>query len=237
MLASSRDGKRYRGLALPGDIDIIPARTPSRWEIEDENDLSLLLSLPEALLRTAAEESGLDAERLEFRNRFQIRDPELEWLCWAIKRELEFGHPSGRLYIDGLTLAVASRLVARHSSISLPVAESNGRLNGRRLKQVLALIEEEIADDLTLDRIASTAGVSASHAAALFRASMGMSIHQYVIRRRVERAKDLLLQSEMSITEIALAAGFTHQSHLARYMRRLLGATPTTIRRLLKTAC
>jgi len=235
-LASWRDGRQHRGFALPGDIDIIPARTPSRWEIQDENDLSLLLSLPEALLWRAAEESGLDAARLEFRNRFQIRDTELEWLSWAMKRELEFGCPSGLLYMDGLTLAVASRLVARHSSISKPVAQSNGGLSGRRLKQVLVLIEEEIAEDLTLDRIASAAGLSASHAAALFRASIGMPIHQYVIHRRIERAKDLLLQSEMSIAEIALAAGFTHQSHMARHMRRLLGVAPATIRRLLRTA-
>ena len=52
---------------------------------------------------------------------------------------------------------------------------------------------------------------------------MGMAVHQYVIQRRVEFAKTLLLREEMSVAEVALEAGFAHQSHLARHMRRALG--------------
>jgi AraC family transcriptional regulator len=60
-----------------------------------------------------------------------------------------------------------------------------------------------------------------------------MAVHQYVIQRRVELAKTLLLRGEMSITEVALAAGFAHQSHLARHMRRALGMPPRAVKRLL----
>jgi len=89
---------------------------------------------------------------------------------------------------------------------------------------------------VSLERIAAVAGVSSSHLNTLFRHSMGVAVHQYVIQRRVELAKTLLLQEEKSITEIALEAGFAHQSHLARHMRRMLGLPPRALKRLLGSA-
>jgi AraC family transcriptional regulator len=213
-----RDGKQYSGTAVHGDIDIIPAQTPSRWEMHDENDMALLLSLPQKLLCSVAEESGLDASRMEIRNRFQIRDSELEALSWAMKREMESGQPSGRLYLDGLTLAIASRLVTQHGSTAKAAAERNEGLSGHRLKQVLAFIEDQIAEDLSLEQIAA------------------VPVHQYVIQRRVERAKMLLMQDGMSMAEVAAAAGFAHQSHLARHMRRAMGVSPKAMKRMLAEA-
>jgi AraC family transcriptional regulator len=174
---------------------------------------------------------------MEILNRFQIRDRELELLGWALQREVESGYPSGRVYLDGLTVATASRLVARHSSLSQKFSpNANGGLTGYRLKQVLAFIEEQLTEDLSLERIAAVAGVSSSHLNTLFRHSMGVAVHQYVIQRRVELAKTLLLRDEMSITQIALEAGFAHQSHLARHMRRVLGLPPRALKRLLGEA-
>ena len=236
-LKCRRDGKRYSGTAVHGDIDIIPAHTPSRWEMQDQNDTSLLVSLPQKLLRAVAEDSAMSAERVEIRNRFQIRDAELETLCWAAKREMELRYPSGRLYLEGLALAVASRIVARHSSVAETAGgrseRLNGGLGGHRLKQVLAFIEEQLAEDLSLGQIAAVAGVSASHVKTLFRKAMGTPVHRYVMERRVERAKTLLMQDRLTITEIALAAGFAHQSHMARHMRRVLGVAPRAMKRLL----
>jgi AraC family transcriptional regulator len=232
-LACRRDGRRFSGTAVHGDIDIIPAHTPSRWEMHDENDMALLLSLPQTLLHIVASESGLDAARLEIRNRFQIRDTELEALSWAMKREMELRYPSGRFYLDGLALAVASRLVARHSSVAESPQERNEGLSGHRLKHVLSFIEEQIAEDLSLTQIATVAGVSVSHLTTLFKRSMGIPVRQYVILRRLERAKTLLMQDNMSMAEIALATGFAHQSHMARHMRRAAGMPPRLMKRLL----
>ena len=87
-----------------------------RWEAHDQNDRTLIVTLPQRLLHKVAQESELDPKRMEILNRFQIRDRELELLGWALQREAESGSPSGRIYLDGLTAAMASRLVARHSS-------------------------------------------------------------------------------------------------------------------------
>jgi AraC family transcriptional regulator len=232
-LSCRRGGQRFTGTSVHGDIDVIPARTAARWEMLDDNDTALLLSLPQALLDAVAEESGMDAARLEIRNRFQIRDAELEMLSWAMKREMETGCPSGRIYMNGLTLAMASRLVAWHSSAAKAAKQFSEGLSGLRLKQVLAFIEEQLAEDLSLEQIAAVAGVSASHVKTLFRKSMGIPVHQYVIQRRVERAKALLTKGSLSMAEIAAATGFAHQSHMARHMRRVLGMPPLAMKRLL----
>jgi AraC family transcriptional regulator len=232
-LECRRGGRRYTGTAIHGDIDIIPAGTPSRWEIFDENDTALFLSLPKRFLTAIANQSGVDSGQMELLNRFQIKDRELEVLGWAIKRELELGYPSGRLYLEGLGLAVASRLVTQHSSLARQQKRPPEGLSDRRLKQVLTFIEDHLAEDLTLDQIAAVARVSGSHLKAVFGKSLNIPLHQYVIRRRVERAKALLMRSNLSITEIAIATGFAHQSHMARHMRRVLGAPPREIRRTL----
>jgi AraC family transcriptional regulator len=236
-LTCRRGGRYFSGRAVNGDIDVVPAHTSMRWEAHDQNDRTLIVAVPERLLRKIAQESELDPKRMEIHDRFQIRDRELEQLGWALQREAESGYPSGRVYLDGLTVATASRLVARHSSLSQKFSPNgNGGLTGYRLKQVLAFIEEQLTEDLSLERIAAVAGVSSSHLNTLFRHSMGVAVHQYVIQRRVELAKTLLLRDEMSITQIALEAGFAHQSHLARHMRRVLGLPPRALKRLLGEA-
>jgi AraC family transcriptional regulator len=97
---------------------------------------------------------------------------------------------------------------------------------------VLSYIDDNLAENMSLSKIASIAGVSASHLKALFRESAGMPVHQYLIRRRVERARTLLAEGKLPIAEIALAAGFAHQSHLARHMRRSLGISPRAMRQM-----
>src|ERR1700731_23049 len=155
-----RGGESHTGSAVHGDIDIIPALTSSRWELHDQNDTALILSLPPSLLDTVAEEHGFDSRRVEIRNRFQIRDPQLENFSCALKAEMESNYPSGRLYTDSLAISVASRLVSTHSSIARPRPAQNGGLGGRRLKQTPAYIEDNLSEDLSLSRIAAIAGIS-----------------------------------------------------------------------------
>src|SRR5260370_6473773 len=227
-IACDRDGRRHRGITVHGDVDIIPAGVPSRWEIR-EKDTALLLGVPTSLLSAVAEQSGMDPSRAELVNRFQIRDTQIEHIGWALKAEMETGHANGQLYLDSLAAALAIHLLNRHSSNPQPWQTQKGGLTGHRLKQVLAYIEDNLGDNLSLKEIATVAGLSISHCKTAFRASIGQPVHQYVIQRRVERARELLSQADMSITQIALETGFAHQSHLAFHMRRVLGVSPKCI--------
>lgn len=228
LVECNRGGVTHRGVSVHGYSDIIPAGTPSRWEMKD-TDTVLLLSVAPALMKSVAEESGLDPRRVKILNRFQTRDAKIEHIGWALKEELETGYPNGRLYIESLAQALAIHLLNRHSSESHEVASPNGGIPGRRLKQVLSYIEDNLGQDLTLQTIADVSGLSASYFKTAFRTSVGHPVHQYVIQRRVERARLLLAEGQLPISQVALETGFAHQSHLAYHMRRLLGVTPKSI--------
>jgi AraC family transcriptional regulator len=224
-----RGGERYRGLEVHGGIDIIPAGTASVWEIKQQGT-TLVLRVPDGLIEVAAEEYGVDPAHVRIANRFQIRDPQIEHLAWAIKAEMDAGYPAGRLFLDSLGTAIAAQLLQRHSSVARPARAVRGGLSGFKLKQLLAYIEDHLDGDLSLVEVAAIVDLSVSHLKTLFRQSTGVSVHQYVIRRRVDRAGELLRAGKLSTSEIALATGFAHQSHLARHMRRQLGVTPSMMR-------
>lgn len=232
-ISCRRAGHYYSGTSLHGDIHIIPAGTPSLWEVKG-NDTFLSLSLPPALLHRAAEELGLDPGGIEVIDRFQVRDTQLEHIGWALKEEMECGNPCGPVYLDSLAIAVAVRLICYHSSKHVELRKPNKRLSDCRVRRVFDYIEDNLAESISLADLASVVGLSASHFKVLFREATGLSPHQYLIRRRVERARNLLGDRELSISQVALKAGFTHQSHLARHMHRLLGISPKGLRERLR---
>ena len=218
----------HTGTAIHGDIDIIPPSLPASWEMRQQ-DTALVVSLAPELMSAAAEDLDADISRVEIRSKFQTRDARIEHIAWALKAEMESGYPGGTLYLDSLATAMAAQIVSRHSSLPIAAASHAG-ISSRKLKQVLSYIEDNLGADLSLREIAGVAGLSVSHCKVLFRRAMGVPIHQYVIRRRVERAAALLRSGNMAVSEIALATGFAHQSHLAAHIKRILGVSPRELR-------
>ena len=224
-----RGGRKYRGVTVHGDVDIVPPGTPCRWELK-QKDTVLLLGPSVELLSTVAEEAGLDPKRVEVVNRFQTRDSQIEHIGWALKAEMESGYRGGRLCFDSLAIALAVSLLDRHSSVSPHRERPRMSMSGRRMREAIGYIEDHLGGGLSLKEIADAAGISVSHFKAGFREAAGIPVHQYVIQRRVERAKALLANKELSVSRIALETGFAHQSHLAHHMRRLLGVSPNSLR-------
>lgn len=230
VFALCRHGKeRHHGTVIYGDIDIIPPDTPASWELKGK-DVDLVIGIKQEFLRAIASDSGRDASDLEFRSRFQVRDSQLEHIGWALKSEMESGYPSGRLYLDSLATAFAARILANHSSLSRLPNGHDGKMSHRKLREVLCFIEENLGRHIPLFQLAAISGLSVSHFKVLFRRSVGLSAHQYLIRRRIERAEALLLHSRLPIGQVALEVGFCHQSHLAMHMRRILGVLPREVR-------
>jgi AraC family transcriptional regulator len=97
----------------------------------------------------------------------------------------------------------------------------------QRLRAVIEYIDEHLGSELSLDDLAAVARLSPYHFARLFKNSTGLPPHQYVIARRVERAKELLRDRvRLPLAEIALEMGFSSQSHFTRHFKRLVGVTP-----------
>lgn len=224
-----RAGQRHRGTTIHGNLEIIPPNLGGVWEIKSP-DTALVIGLKLRLLHRIVEESGGDPGKLQVFNRFEVRDPQIEHIGWALKAEMENGYPSGRTYMDALATGLATRIVRNHSSLARAPRPMKAAMAGRKLKAVLGYIEDHLGRDLGIGEIADVAGLSVSHFKTLFRKSQGMPPHQYLIRRRVERAAMQLRGSDMPIGEIAFENGFCHQSHLALHTRRVLGLTPQELR-------
>lgn len=212
----------------PGDIDVVPMGCTAIWE--DAGPATILsVNLSQALVRSVADEAGLNAELVRIMPQMQLRDPKLQHIGWAIKEELETADPLDRVYADGLGVALATHLLRRYSS-----AVPSGRrgLTTRQRKHVLDFIDENLERNLSLDELAGEAGVSASYLKVLFRESVGLPVHQYIIKRRVEYAAMLLTRGNLSPSQIAVQAGFCDQGHMARCMRRVLGLVPSELLRI-----
>jgi AraC family transcriptional regulator len=224
------DGQRHRRVQKHGDIDIVPAGLEGSWE-DDAACNILRLQVSPALLRDAAIDLGRNPDGAAVAPRFQLRDPQIEAIAWAIKTELEATAPSDRLYAEALGTALAIRLV-EVGSRSLRAGAGGPALSARQRRLLVDFIETHLDQSLSLTELATVAGLSVSHLKTLFRNTFGMPVHQYVVRCRVEHARALLLSGDMPMSRIALEAGFADQSHMATCMRRVLGLTPGAIARM-----
>lgn len=225
------DGRRYRRVQKHGDIDIVPAGLDGSWE--DDAECSILrLRVNPALLRQVAVDLGRDPDRAAVTANFQLRDTRIEAIAWAIKAELEAEVPSDPLYAETLGMALAVRLLEVGDQPFRAAIDTRQTLSSRQRRLLVEFIETHLDRSLSLTDLAAVVGLGVSHLKTLSRNTFGMPMHQYVVRCRVERARLLLLSSDMPMSRIALEAGFAHQSHMAHCMRRVLGLTPGAFARM-----
>jgi AraC family transcriptional regulator len=202
-----------------GDVDILPAGLSDTWHEEDPGT-ALVLQFAPSLLERAAEHMGMKAQRTSLEPLYQLRDPQIEHIAWALHAERRADHPGGLLYAESLAMALAVHMVGSYCVVGEPP----------RLARVLAYIESHLGEDLSIARLAAVASLSGSHFKAFFRRSIGVPVHRYVIERRVARARQLLERSGLPASQVALEAGFAHQSHMSHWMRRVPGMMPGSTR-------
>jgi AraC family transcriptional regulator len=228
LLVTSRcDGETLRRLQVPGDVKIIPPGVPRVWETEAAT-VKLSMYLTPALMHATADSMGIKPSFAAIAPQLHVRDPRIEHIGWAVKAELESPDPLGRLYGEGLGLALASHLLRRYASA--PALRCDSRFSRRRLQRVAEYIREHLGEELSLARLAELVDMSTSHFKVVFKRSTGLPVHQYVIRARVEYASELIARDKLPLSQIALQAGFANQSHMARCMKRLTGVTPGRLR-------
>lgn len=213
--------RRYSRIQAHGDADVIPAGLEGQWS-DDAACTIFSVWIGEAFARRTVEQLSLKSSDAQLRPQFQLRDPRFQYLAWALRAELEADEASDPLYAESLCTAMVVRLIG-----GAPTLDDKRRtLAPRTAARVIEFIEAHLDQRLTLSELAALAELSVPHFKVLFRETLGMPVHQYVVRRRVERARALLLHGKLDASQIALDTGFAHQSHMAHWMGRLLGVTP-----------
>lgn len=225
-----KGGKTYAGLYGKGSISITPAKVPlfARW---DNDDQFLEIRLASCFLQCVARETiDKNPDQLELVSEFRTRDPHLESIGMLLLTELKQENLGGRLYIESLANVLAVHLLRQYAVIKprLPIYE--GGLPERQLLQVLEYVDEHLNQDIKLADLAQLLDMSQFHFSRLFKQSIGIAPYQYLLQQRVERAKQLLKQTDRSIIDIACLCGFNSHSHLSKQFRQLTGTTPKAYR-------
>jgi AraC family transcriptional regulator len=206
----------------PGSITLFPAGTRFRVRWLDDAH-ALAVSVDPSLLR---EVQGSKCRAHPGLVRVaEVSDPLLAHLMHGLREVLRMSRESQGVYGAPLGHALATHLLAHYGSSK--TLATGGALPLSRLRRIAEHIDRNLDAPLSLQELSALAGLSVFHFARTFKERTGLSPHQYVLRRRVERAKELLSTSRASLAEIALRCGFSHQSHFTRAFHLLSGMTPT----------
>jgi AraC family transcriptional regulator len=208
-----------------GEMSLVPRHLEKWFRNEDLHGLGIAIS--NAALTAASD--GMSGG-VELRRADSLVDERLGALVKAVNAERIAGFPSGRLFLDSVEQALAVALVNGYAARRRSVQTHRGGLGCARLRRIKEFVDAKMESELTLCEMAQAVGLSTSHFSRMFRESTGESPHHFVLRHRVERAKEMLRAAEVRVLDVAVACGFKTQQHLARVFRQICGVSPTEYR-------
>jgi AraC family transcriptional regulator len=162
--------------------------------------------------------------------RYGVADAHVVDLVQRLEHQMVEGEPLGAAYVQGLSLTLASYLFATPELMD-PARSAVGQAPRLDIQTIIAFVEENLGGNLGLVELAKLAGYSPDHFARQFKRTFRLSPYQYILRRRIERAKSLLRDPRRTIVDVALASGFSSQAHLNVMFKRSTGVTPGTYRK------
>jgi AraC family transcriptional regulator len=224
---------RHRFVRQSGMIDLLPRGTlleDVSWQGQASTCVSLNFDAA-AIERLLGVKARFEPEA----PRLAIDDPHVVDLAQRLEAQATAGQPWGSLYVEGLSLTLASYLYGRYG-IREPGIPGAPRVHENALpslssQRLLAFIEEHLGSDIGIATLAGLAGYSPDHFARLFKQSFGLSPYQFILQRRVERAKALLRDRDHSIAEVAMLCGFASQAHFHTTFKARTGVTPGVYRK------
>ena len=220
-------GSKRRKDILGPAICVTPPAQPHAMD-GDEAGGSILIALSPALMEGALRGASISSALVE---RYGIADSFIQHLIDLLKatRAAE-GMPITRLRAESTAVVMIEHFSRRAGSPILDLSKTSIPLASGRLAQVVDYIRANLESDLSIVTLSRIAQMSTFHFARQFRVSTGLTPHQYVLESRVEMAKGLLRNRELSVADVAYACGFATQAHLATVFRRLVGVTPKAYR-------
>jgi AraC family transcriptional regulator len=224
-------GREESRLIPPGGAFIMPGGVDFGVRLEAELD-TVHFYLRRAVVDEMAEEFAAGDGRVRVIPGLGVIDPLLEQIALRLRDELYDASPATTLYVDHLARAAAAQLIHAHSTVRLKSSapERKSGLSERQRQRALEYIETHLGRDPSLPEVAGVTGLSPVYFARQFKRAVGIAPHQYLTRRRVERAKHLLGAADLPIAAIAIDCGFCHQEHLTRVFRKHCGTTPGAYR-------
>ncbi|WP_213807789.1 AraC family transcriptional regulator [Granulicella sp. dw_53] len=213
---------------VAGDIALVPRQTVGFVQSREQIEF-LRFELSDLRLSEAAVEANRE---IGFQSIPKLKDLRIRALMTAVNIERASGFPSGQLFLQSIEMALAAVLVKAYALSIKTRRPIKGGLSDVGRRNVTDLVRSRISEDISLADMAAVTGLSITHFSRIFKKSMGESPHQFVLRQRVQCAKELLISLHLRMLDIALACGFKTQQHFARIFRQVCGLSPTEYQRL-----
>lgn len=144
----------------------------------------------------------------------------------AAAREMRSRWGVSRLYLESLIHVLAGHLIRRYTSSRQAGPNIQPKLSSQDLRLVEEYLDANLDQNLGIDKIAKIVGMGSHRLLAALRNTTGNSLHQYLILKRIRRAKELLARTDRNLAEIAFDLGFASQSHFGAVFNRLTSMTP-----------
>jgi AraC family transcriptional regulator len=225
------EGKSAPFVKVPGTLSLVPAGLAPAWSARSDFELTVCAMDVSLVNEVHAEMNKRPEAELRYRRNFE--DAPAQQLMQLLFADSADGCPADRLYTDHLIAALVCRFLVIGREDDLPnAAKQVSPLPRHILRRVIERMRN-LDSKLSLNVLAKESGYSRVHFLRMFRAATGYAPHNYLLKLRVDRVRELLASSTLSLTEIALECGFSSHSHLTRVFRQILGATPSEYRRSL----
>ena len=221
------DGELQTHYCQPGEVLFIPAQInySSNWEKAAE--FSLIGFFPKFFEQIINE--SIQIKRVELIPRIGISDGFIQQIGIAIKADVEAGYPAGRIFGESLATGLVIHLIKHYSAWQVK-SESAGGLTRYELEKIEDYVSAHLNQNISLSEMAGVINLSQYHFCRLFKQSTGITPHQYLTQCRINRAKELLSKTKLTITEIAFEIGFSNHSSFTRLFRKYVGVTPSLFR-------
>ncbi len=225
-----KKGSKVRRVPIPaGSISVVAAHSEYQAFTDGSltEDLGLLVN-PARVLDLLSQDETVKGG-VQPRDGFGLNDSRTSQILTMFAEDLSSPAPFGTAYREGLLGAFARHFATTYAHS--PIAPSGeNTLSHRQLRVVEEFIETHLAEDLSLASVAEVSGYSRFHFHRLFKATTGLPLYRFILLRRVERAKELLLLTNDSLSEIAMEVGFCDHGHLARHFKAVTGLSPSQFR-------
>lgn len=233
MTLKAPGGINIRARSRQGTMVIIPKDQDGRWDIAGNSDVSHVYLTHERLASTALEmTNGRDFDLV---HRVAFEDPTVVHLVTMLSNEAMAAEHSSRLFVEQAIDLLCTQLVRGHSSFgALPdPAAKRGGLADWQVKRVVTYMRSRMEEEIGLDELAALVHLSRFHFCTAFKKATGRNPHETLTMMRIARAKELLADPDMPVTEIGLCVGYQTPSSFAASFRKLVGMSPSDFRRRL----
>ncbi|MEM9551429.1 MAG: AraC family transcriptional regulator [Pseudomonadota bacterium] len=225
-----RDGTLRDFTFHKDEIVVTPAGIRSGWRWFERSDVIVVTLDPAKVERFAQTELGILLDPQQLSDLPQFQDPDLCAAGIILRDALEDDDISSAVMFEAMSRVFLVKLLQRYGKRRADEVELSARFTSKHYQSVLRYVQDRLDQTITVDELATEAGMSPSHFARVFKETLGTTPMQFVMAYRIEQSMKMMGDGARPLGEIALACGFSDQAHFTRSFKQLAGQTPRAYR-------